>query len=44
MHYIKMTEDSARPSSSCLSAFAVENDQVCSLFKCMRGIFAQFWM
>ena len=35
-----MLEDSAGPSSSCLSACAVEKEQVCSLFKCVRGIFA----
>ena len=39
--HIKMSEDSAGPSSSCLSACAVENDQICSLFKCVKDIFAQ---
>ena len=35
-----MSEDSAGPSSFCLSACAVENNQVCSLFKCVRSTFA----
>ena len=39
IHYIKMSEDSAGPSS--MSVCAVEHDKVCSLCKCVRRIFAQ---
>ena len=41
-HYTKKYEDSAGQSSSCLSACAVENNQLCILLKCVKGIFAQF--